>query len=47
MLTTLHDICIYIYTGAMEIVNLHGDAKNNIVTKQLYKDIVDVGIILS
>ena len=31
----------------MEIVNLHGDAKNNIVTKQLYKDIVDVGIILS
>ena len=47
MLTTLYDICIYIYTGAMEIVNLHGDAKNNIVTKQLYKDIVDVGIILS
>lgn len=31
----------------MEIVNLHGDRADNSISKQLYKDIVDVGVILS
>ena len=31
----------------MEIVNLHGDRNDNSISNQLYKDIVDVGVILS